>query len=100
METKKIVKISKTSENIKNTIEEMAYGTSAFIALTALEFNMFDYVLNGSFNSFNTHPIGYTATILSPIVIGSLIKTFDPNSETAHDINEMINQIKPKTRKR
>lgn len=100
METKKIEKISKATNTIKNKLEEITYGTSMFISLIALELNLFDYTLDGSFDNLCLHPVKYSSIILSPIAIGTLIKKLDPNSETANDINEMINDFKPKTRKR
>lgn len=100
MKTKKIVNVSKATNNIKNSIEEIAYESSMFISLITLQFNLFDFVIDGSFDNLYTHPIKYTSVVLSPVIIGTLIKKLDPNSETANDINEMIEEFKPKTRKR
>ena len=97
---KKVVKVSNVKQNIKNTIEEITYGSSMFIALLALEYGVFDIALDGRLDNIDTYPKTYAGIFLSPIVIGSLIKKFDPDSETSQDISNMINSFKPKTRKR
>ena len=100
MKREKVSSVSKITNNIKNSIEQIAYGTSMFISLIALQLNLFDFTIDGSFDNLYTHPIKYTSVVLSPVIIGALIKKLDPKSETANDINEMINDLKPKIRKR
>lgn len=96
----KVNKITTASKNLVNFMETAIYGTSEFIALAALEYNIIDFAIDGTCNGLYTHPTEYAAIYLSPIIIGTLINKLDPNSETASDINEMINQLKPKVRKK
>lgn len=96
----KVNKITTASKSIIDFMESALYGTAQFIALVAIEINALDFAIDGSFDGLYSHPKEYIAVFLSPIIIGSLITKLDPNSETASSINDMVNQLKPKIRKK
>lgn len=98
MKRKKVKSINKANEKIINGIEEITYGSSMFISLIALEINLFDFITDKSFDNIITHPAEWSLAILSPAIIGAIIKSVDPQSETAKEINKMINELKPKAR--
>ena len=97
---KQITKISKAGETITNAIETLTYSSALFISLLTIEVSAIDLAADGNLNILQNHPKGYTLALLSPVAIGALIKTFDPNSETGQDINKMIDDFKPKTKVR
>lgn len=98
MKRKKVKNINKANEKIINGIEEITYGASMFISLIAIEINLFDFITDGSCDNIITHPAEWSLAILSPAIIGAIIKSVDPQSETAKEINKMINELKPKAR--
>ena len=96
----KVNKITTASKSIINFMETTLYGTAQFIALGAMEINLLDFAIDGSFDELYQYPKEYIAVFLSPVILGSLITKLDPNSETASSINDMVNQLKPKVRKK
>lgn len=95
---KKAAKVTECSKKVKNSIEEFTLTMSTIVSMGMLYFSGFDLITDGSIDIANNNPTAYFGTVLSPIVIAGLIKTLDKNSTVNKDINDAINDLKPKKR--
>lgn len=99
-EKEKVKNISKAGLFITNTVETFAFKTAEIIGLLTIQISALDLGLDGNIDIFYNNPTKYTAALLSPIAVGYLIKKIDPNNETAKEIDEIIEDFKPKAKVR
>ena len=97
-EKEKIKSFSKAGKFITNTIETFAFKSAEIISLLTIEISAMDIGLDGNIDILYNNPAKYTSALLSPIAIGYLIKRIDPESETAKEIDKIIEDFKPKSK--